>query len=118
MHPNPLAFTVLVLNAGSASLKAALIGASGEKLWHGQRSWDPSSGASQADGLGPWLEEGLGPRAEKVQLVVHRIVHGGERFTTPTRLDPSTIAALGAITPWPRCITGRPWPWCTPWAAG
>ena len=94
-----MAFTVLVLNAGSASLKAALIGASGERLWHGQRSWDPSSGASQADGLRPWLEEALGPRADKLQLVVHRIVHGGERFTTPTRLDPSTIAALEAITP-------------------
>jgi len=99
MQPNPLAFTVLVLNAGSASLKAALIGASGERLWHGQRSWDPSSGADQADGLRPWLEEGLGPRADKLQLVVHRIVHGGELFTTPTRLDPSTIAALEAITP-------------------
>ena len=99
MQPNPLAFTVLVLNAGSASLKAALIRASGERLWHGQRSWNPSSGASQADGLRPWLEEALSPWADKVQLVVHRIVHGGERFTTPTRLDPSTIAALGAITP-------------------
>jgi acetate kinase len=94
-----LAFTVLVLNVGSASLKAALIGASGERLWHGQRSWDPSSGALQADGLRPWLEEALGPRANRLQLVVHRIVHGGERFTTPTRLDPSTIAALEAITP-------------------
>jgi acetate kinase len=99
MQPNPLAFTVLVLNAGSASLKAALIGASGERLWHGQRSWNPSSGASQADGLRPWLEEVLGPWADKVQLVVHRIVHGGERFITPTRLVPSTIAALEAITP-------------------
>ena len=70
MQPNPLAFTVLVLNAGSASLKAALIGASGERLWHGQRSWNPSSGASQADGLRPWLEEVLGPWADKVQLVL------------------------------------------------
>ena len=94
-----MAFTVLVLNAGSASLKAALIGPSGQRLWHGQRSWEPSSGASQADGLHPWLEEGLGPRATNLQLVVHRIVHGGERFTAPTQLDPSSIAALEAITP-------------------
>ena len=94
-----MAFTVLVLNAGSASLKAALIGPSGERLWHGQRNWKPSSGADQADGLRPWLEEALGPRADNLQLVVHRIVHGGERFTTPTRLDPSTIAALEALTP-------------------
>ena len=37
--------------------------------------------------------------ADNLELVVHRIVHGGERFTAPTRLDPSTIAALEAITP-------------------
>jgi len=94
-----LAFTVLVLNAGSASLKAALIGASGERLWHGQRSWEPSSGADQVDGLRPWLLEELCSRADNLHLVVHRIVHGGERFTAPTRLDPSTIAALEAVTP-------------------
>jgi len=94
-----MAFTVLVLNAGSTNLKATLIGASGERLWHGQRSWEPSSGASQADGLRPWLEEALGPWAASLQLVVHRIVHGGERFTAPTRLDPRTIASLEAITP-------------------
>ena len=94
-----MAFTVLVLNAGSASLKAALIGASGERLWHGQRSWEPSSGADQVDGLRPWLLEELCSRADNLHLVVHRIVHGGERFTAPTRLDPSTIAALEAVTP-------------------
>jgi len=94
-----LAFTVLVLNAGSASLKAALIGASGERLWHGQRRWEPCHGADQADALGPWLVEELGPWAAKLQLVAHRIVHGGERFTAPVRLDPSTIASLEAITP-------------------
>jgi len=88
-----------VLNAGSASLKAALVGPSGERLWHGQRSWEPSSGSVQAHGLRPWLGEALGPRADNLQLVVHRIVHGGERFTAPTRLDPSTIASLEAITP-------------------
>ena len=94
-----MAFTVLVLNAGSASLKAALIGASGERLWHGQRRWEPCHGADQADALGPWLVEELGPWAAKLQLVAHRIVHGGERFTAPVRLDPSTIASLEAITP-------------------
>jgi acetate kinase len=93
-----LAFTVLVLNAGSASLKAALIGASGERLWHGQRTWEPCHGIDDADVLRPWLGEALRPWANSLHLVVHRIVHGGERFTSPTRLDPSTIASLEALT--------------------
>ena len=37
---------------------------------------------------------GGGPPA----AIGHRIVHGGERFTATTRLDPQTIAALGAIS--------------------
>ena len=97
--PTALAFTVLVLNAGSSSLKAALIGGSGERLWQSQCTWEPSHGTDQPDALCAWLIKELGPWADSLQLVVHRIVHGGERFTAPSLLDPSTMAALEAITP-------------------
>jgi hypothetical protein len=55
------------------------------------------------------LVEELGPWAAKLQLVAHRIVHGGERFTAPVRLDPSTIASLEAITPRAPLHNGPAW---------
>lgn len=43
----------------------------------------------------------LGPRlrAEPLEAVGHRIVHGGSRFTEPTHLTADVLAALDALTP-------------------
>jgi acetate kinase len=103
----------LVLNAGSTGLKASLHDPSGACLWREQRRWHqlgladaspvPQGLAPELDqALGAWLDAipggGDGPGPAPV-LVGHRLVHGGERFTAPTRLEPAVLEALDALTP-------------------
>lgn len=82
---------VLVLNAGSSSLKVALIAANGERLLSLNRPIEPKPQS--------WLPELLQPWRQRIALVGHRVVHGGETFTAPTRLDASVEAALEALVP-------------------
>lgn len=95
----------LILNAGSTSLKAALIGAKGERHWQGQRAWNPQDLDQRQALIGQWLLPAVAaeiahaqPQAN-LELVAHRIVHGGERFIAPTRLDAAALAELEALTP-------------------
>ena len=103
---------VLVLNAGSTGLKASLHDGAGGCLWRQQRRWlelggsdgAPNSQALEAmgDALAAWLEGGMKRRDErgvKLALVGHRVVHGGERFLAPTRLQAPELEALEALTP-------------------
>jgi acetate kinase len=92
----------LVLNAGSSSVKAALLGADGAVLWRGHRAWRPQEAAEVLeswlpDALAPWLGEGA--VAEVLAFAGHRVVHGGERFTVPTRLTPTVRSELAALVP-------------------
>ncbi|MEB3275907.1 MAG: acetate kinase [Cyanobacteriota bacterium] len=108
---------VLVLNAGSSSIKAALIavhhgsdGVSEQRLWHGQRTWQgPPAGGSAVelqltiDGcLDGWLIEAIEPWLAALCLVGHRVVHGGERFQQATCIDAGVrqaIAEAAALAP-------------------
>jgi len=92
---------VLVLNAGSSSLKAALIGPDDALLWREQWNWDattadsaPQSAESVLQGEFPEL---LARCGADLALVGHRVVHGGPRFTEPTRLDPQVLGELEAL---------------------
>ena len=93
---------VLVINTGSSSIKIALCDGAGGRIWQKQRSWE-TSGEPHADALrdllNDWLAPLLAQRAPSLGLVVHRIVHGGERFTSPTRLDAPVITALADLVP-------------------
>jgi acetate kinase len=116
---------ILVLNAGSSSVKFAAFAADG--------AGDPAlelrgqlSGIGQgqpklsvADAAGARLDWGdaaalatyddaLRLLIERLQIVRnrhdwigagHRVVHGGARFSTPVRIDDVTLAALGALIP-------------------
>ena len=81
--------SVLVLNAGSSTLKFALFEGSNRAL-----------GETVEIGIAPAFEavferlEGRTPRA-----VGHRIVHGGETFTAPVRIAPDTLAELESLAP-------------------
>ena len=44
-----------------------------------------------------WLRERLPPGA--LAAVGHRVVHGGERFAPPARIDPGVLAALEQLIP-------------------
>ena len=85
---------VLVLNAGSSSLKAKLIPPEGPPIWTDQTPWHPScAGAVVSD----WLLPSIKPWCTKLQLVGHRVVHGGTCFTAPTLLTEEALRQLGEL---------------------
>jgi len=97
---------VLVLNAGSSSLKAEFLdahadGSRGEKWFEvlferiGEGTdGHPDHGAAVAELLRKLEETGEHPDA-----VGHRVVHGGDRFTQPAVLDDETVAAIEDVVP-------------------
>jgi acetate kinase len=68
---------VLIVNAGSSSLKLRLLGPD-DSL---QGSWDS-----------------LPKQLPGVDVVVHRVVHGGREFSSAVVLDPPVVAKLRALT--------------------
>jgi acetate kinase len=113
---------VLTLNAGSSSLKFGLYEAEAEprEVCTGQidrvggedarlkaKGGDGRALADRAvaapdqpgalDAVLSFLSEGFG--TGDVAAVGHRIVHGGERFSEPARLDDKALATLDALSP-------------------
>jgi acetate kinase len=82
---------VLVVNAGSSSLKLRVLGSDDELL--GEHDLDAARSRIDEQALLPALDEL--PRADAVG---HRIVHGGERFRDAVRVDPEVTAALHQLT--------------------
>jgi acetate kinase len=82
---------LLVVNAGSSSLKLAVLDADGAvevaetvPAWRGAGHLEP-------------LAELLG-RCDPVDAVGHRVVHGGPRYTGPAPVDDLLVAALYSIS--------------------
>ncbi len=113
---------VLVVNAGSSSLKYSLVDAStgdvsasglveqiGEpsgRLTHRGPSGDTSTQqeiASHADALRAAFDafDAHGPALSDVPLraVGHRVVHGGARFSAPALIDDALVEAVKALVP-------------------
>ncbi len=113
---------VLVVNAGSSSLKYSLvetvtgahlgvglverIGASGGAIRHdvgGERFSDdvdvPDHEAAFALALRAFETHGPHFRPDELVAVGHRVVHGGSRFTAPTLVDDDLVAAVGSLVP-------------------
>ena len=107
---------VLVLNAGSSTIKYRLdggdrvlasglverIGEDGARLVHRPADGDERvverPVADHADGFRLVFAE-LGHPADALLAVGHRIVHGGDRFTSPALVDDAVLAELEALTP-------------------
>jgi acetate kinase len=95
---------VLVLNAGSSSLKYRLF-----DVLDAQRVESLTSGAAEvrADDHREALGRALGAlsasghlrSASELRAVGHRVVHGGERFREPTLVDQEVLSALRAMVP-------------------
>jgi acetate kinase len=79
---------ILVVNAGSSSLKLSLIGDRDETL--DEQQLDAPRATVETAELRTALEQGLGD----ADAVGHRIVHGGERFSAPVRINDSIEASL------------------------
>jgi acetate kinase len=82
---------VLVVNAGSSSLKLRLLDADDRLV--ASRDLPAPRGTVDAAVVAATVRE-LGP----VDAVGHRIVHGGTRFTAPVLIDTDVEAALAALT--------------------
>ncbi|HEY6428241.1 MAG TPA: hypothetical protein VIX84_13535, partial [Acidimicrobiales bacterium] len=82
---------LLVVNAGSSSLKLRVLDAADDLL----QAEDLPAVRGQFDpgALGRFLTERTGP----IAAVGHRIVHGGSQFLGPARLDATTIDALRGL---------------------
>jgi acetate kinase len=83
---------VLVLNTGSSSVKYELLDLDG-----GQRRRGIIEEVADADAAVRGVVDELGDAA--VDLVGHRVVHGGEVFTEPTVLDDAVIDQLRGVVP-------------------
>jgi acetate kinase len=90
---------VLVVNAGSSSLKHALVdGADDAVLARGEERWEPDGDAGRH---GRALAAALAATAAggAVEAIGHRVVHGGPRFHGPQRIDAGVRAAIAALAP-------------------
>jgi acetate kinase len=83
---------ILVVNAGSSTVKLSLLGDRDETL--GERELAAPRSELDAAELDAALDAGLGD----ADLVAHRIVHGGERFSHAVRVDPAVEQALRALS--------------------
>jgi acetate kinase len=83
--------SVLVVNAGSSSLKLRVLSPADEVIASADLSpWD---GSPDDPGLRRFLDglPGIGAAG-------HRVVHGGHRFTAATPIDDDVVAGIGALT--------------------
>jgi acetate kinase len=118
---SPVSDTILTLNAGSSSIKFALFQGAGKRVAAGavenigsaprffvkggdgaqifNRRW--ADGAlTHEDLLAPvldWVETHLG--RDELVAAGHRIVHGGETFFAPVRLDAEKLLELARLNP-------------------
>jgi acetate kinase len=97
---------VLVLNAGSSTLKASVLDTPDRDPLVAQTiDWRADAPASEREGaVCAVLDEasGAGVPAASIEAVGHRVVHGGTRFTRPTLADAGLADAvdeLGDLAP-------------------
>ena len=88
---------VLVLNAGSSSLKHALVDTrTGQVSGRGVERWEPG-GSSQRHAAS--MRRALAELEQPPEAIGHRVVHGGRRFSEPALVDDDVRAAILALAP-------------------
>ncbi len=88
----------LAVNAGSSSLKLSAFDATGSRLFSRQTDElnDPS-GEGHAQALVEQLSAFECCCPGQMRGIAHRVVHGGDRFHAPTRVDETMLAGLREI---------------------
>lgn len=94
---------LLVVNTGSSSLKLTLFrpdqpGLSLLVERIGSEDSPADHAAALQDALAQWRSQGVLTQLDQLALVAHRLVHGGELFTTPTHIDATVLAQLHALS--------------------
>jgi acetate kinase len=93
---------VLVLNAGSSTLKASVLDGDGrDALFATTVDWgaDATRAARRLDDVKALLEHLVveGIPVGSIDAIGHRVVHGGTRFTAPVVVDDDVLAALDEL---------------------
>jgi acetate kinase len=91
---------VLVLNAGSSSLKASVIESSSDAtLAESTATWDPvdSAAGRRAQTVSSTLAELIRAAEGAIGAVGHRVVHGGTAFHGPTVVDDGVLQQIEAL---------------------
>src|SRR2546429_3128987 len=81
---------VLVLNAGSSSLKLSLVDADDKVL--ADREFEVTEGRLDESELAAAIQE-----MDRVEAIGHRVVHGGPRYTASVRIDGEVIRYLTSV---------------------
>ena len=98
---------ILVLNAGSSSLKLGLFDATTqEQLAEKHVSWTVNEAVGQAAALRDLLSD---LQLKGIAAVGHRVVHGGTRYTRAIRIDAAVSAEIEALASWRRSTIARRW---------
>jgi acetate kinase len=91
---------ILVLNAGSSSLKVSAFASDGDdQVFETERSWHEDGALDHATALTSILEE---VDRARIGAVGHRVVHGGERYRAAVLIDDDVkqgIADLAVLAP-------------------
>ena len=85
---------ILVINAGSATLKYAQFDAQAdrmERLASATVAWEGGHAAT--------VERALASLRRRPDAIVHRVVHGGDEFVASVVLDDQVVRRLGALVP-------------------
>ncbi len=88
---------ILVLNAGTATLKGAVFESERDALHELSRASVPLRALESTEEAFSAVLNGLGSAVGSVSAVGHRIVHGGRRFVDATTLDASIEAELAGL---------------------
>jgi acetate kinase len=89
---------VAVLNAGSGTIKAALVEVEvGEVTVRARRSAEVAAGTEPRSAFSAALD-GLGIADGDIEGVGHRVVHGGRRFVEPVQIDAAVERAIDALS--------------------
>jgi acetate kinase len=93
---------VLVLNAGSSTLKASILDSPAhEALVDRTVEWRPEASLGEREAAVRDVLEAAtvaGIPAGSIEAVGHRVVHGGTRFTEPVRADEAVADAIDGLT--------------------
>ena len=92
---------VLVLNAGSATLKATVLDRpSSEPQFDRTVDWSTGDGSDAGASLDELLDAigEAGTPLDSITVVGHRVVHGGEAFVAPTVIDDTVLTGLDATS--------------------
>ena len=98
---------ILVLNAGSSSLKASMV-EPGSGATVGRTDVRVGDDATRAEGWQSLLDAALaGLDLSGVRAVGHRVVHGGERFREPVLVDDGVLTAIDALADLVMALGGK-----------